>query len=250
MNTTLIAKPVLGDATSTLIARNLHLERYAFIPGDAMASWLDVGPIAWRKFADHWDDLTLDRYMADGGAYRFRRYGEFELQRPAPLRQLPHGPYEQSLYINPLNGGIPRLFDPLQPGFVQDSVLNRLLNAMSSALDTAEGRKQRWNIRLHPYRIRADIDGMGHPTPEGLHRDGVDYVASFLIQRHNIEGGETQVTDDAGKLLWRHTLSMPMELLITDDERSMHAVTPITPLIPRHAAYRDVLVIAFTKIRS
>ena len=32
--------------------------------------------------------------------------------------------------------------------------------------------------------------GIGRPTPEGAHRDGVDFVAVLMLGRHQIKGGE------------------------------------------------------------
>jgi hypothetical protein len=185
--------------------------------------------------------------MADGGTYRLRRYGAFELQRPGPLRLLPHEAYEQPRHINPLNGGVRREFDPLEPGFAHHSVLEAFLTTLADVLDAVERQSVRWNIRLHPYRIRADLSAEGLPTPEGLHRDGVDYIVTLMVHRHNIEGGETVVTNNARELVWCHTLADPMELLIADDRRTLHSVTPIVAVDPMQPACRDVLVIAFTK---
>ena len=53
--------------------------------------------------------------MADGGAYRYRRYGQFVKTQGA--RQIsaysPHEPYSQPSSVNSLNGDIARHFEPL-----------------------------------------------------------------------------------------------------------------------------------------
>jgi hypothetical protein len=241
----------LGSVRSNVESRlieDLKSTDFAFVPGSTVASWLEVNIQQWEDFSGYWDRLTTDCYMGDGGTYRLRRYEEFELQRPAPMCQLPHGPYEQPVYINALNGGIRREFDPLEPGFAQHEVLERLLGSLADALDTVERDHQRWNIRLHPYRIRADLGTAGQPTPEGLHRDGVDYIVTMMIRRHHINGGETSMTDAHQRPLWQKTLSAPMDMVIADDHRVMHSVTAVTPTSSGHQAYRDVLVVAYTKI--
>lgn len=244
MSTDTLIESVLFEG----FVRHLHEQRFLFLTGDALGGILAVTAGQVAAFADHWPRLTLDRHMGDGGTYRYRRYGEFEALSDAGRSQLPHGPYEQPRYINGLNGGVSRLFDPLEPTFVADPVFNRLLDWLTHLCDQCEGSPQHWNIRLHPYRIVADTAQVGNPTPEGLHRDGVDYIVSMMVSRCNVEGGESTVTDNNGQVLWQRTLQKPLDILIGQDARTMHAVTPVVPLDPTQSAWRDVLVVAFTKV--
>jgi hypothetical protein len=41
-----------------------------------------------------------------------------------------------------------------------------------------------------------------------------------------------------------------MDIMIGQDATTMHAVTPVNPINPDEPAWRDVLVVAFTKIHS
>lgn len=245
MSTDTLIESVLFEG----FGRHLHEQRFLFLTGDALGGILAVTAGQVAAFADHWSRLTLDRHMGDGGTYRYRRYGEFDARSVAERSQLPHGPYEQPRYINGLNGGVARLFDPLEPTFVTDPVFNRLLDWLTHLCDQCEGSPQHWNIRLHPYRIVADMAQSGNPTPEGLHRDGVDYIVSMMVSRCNVEGGESTVTDNEGQVLWQRTLQKPLDILIGQDARTMHAVTPVVPLDPAQPAWRDVLVVAFTKVQ-
>ncbi|NML14949.1 2OG-Fe dioxygenase family protein [Azohydromonas sp. G-1-1-14] len=229
------------------LVEELQRQRYALMRGPETAAWLDFPMREWPRFGDYWNRLTLDRHMGDGGTYRFRRYGELELQYPDQLRQLPHGPYEQPRYINKLNGGIQRWFDPLEPEFVQEESLTKLLMSLARVLDRVEGARQCWNVRLHPYRIRASSDTAGQPTPEGLHRDGVDYIVVMMVRRHNVRGGESTITDAEGQPLFVCKLVEPLDFMVLDDNRTMHGVTPVLPAPDALEAYRDVLVLAFTK---
>lgn len=240
------AQDALSDASARL-RFGLDGVGYAHESGPDMCAALRIDPDSWADFSAFWRGLTLDRFMADGGTYRLRRYGAFELQRPGPLRLLPHEAYEQPRDINPLNGGVRREFDPLEPGFAHHVVLEKFLTLLADVLDAVEHQPVRWNIRLHPYRIRADLSAEGLPTPEGLHRDGVDYIVTLMVHRHNVEGGETVVTNTERQPVWQRTLADPMELLVANDWRTLHAVTPIVAADPLQPACRDVLVIAFTK---
>ena len=61
-----------------------------------------------------------------------------------------------------------------------------------------------WHIEVHQFRIEARAERGGQPTPEGTHRDGVDYVLVLLVGRRNIASGVTTVDrprrDDARQL--------------------------------------------------
>lgn len=229
-------------------SRNLKYQNYLFISGDVMHDVLSVQRTDVQDFGAYWPRLTLDRYMGDGGTYRFRRYGQFDSVPGQPRQLLPHAPYEQPKYINSLNGGVVRIFDPLEPGFVAHPVLQRLLNWLTELCNQCEGQPHRWNIRLHPYRVLARAHEPGHPSPEGLHRDGVDYIVSMMVARSNVVGGESTITDNERQVLWSRAMQLPLDIMIGRDAHVMHGVTPVQPIDSGREAHRDVLVVAFTKV--
>ncbi|QGV79466.1 2OG-Fe dioxygenase family protein [Streptomyces ficellus] len=237
------AHPVALDAVRALAGPGGHL-----MPSAALSALAGVDADDWTRFAAHWDELTLDTYMADGGTYRYRRYGQFELDAvTGELTRLPHAPYRQESDVNPLNGGIERVFDPLTESFAGDPLLRSVLTELGRVFSAVEeGATTTWNVKLHPYRINASADQQGQPAPEGRHRDGVTFITSLMIGRTNVTGGESGVYTDAGEHLLTTTLSEPGDLLLGDDRRTLHSVTPVQPADPALAAHRDVLVIAYT----
>ena len=72
----------------------------------------------------------------------------------------------------------------------------------------------------------------GRPTPEGLHRDGVDYVLVLLIDRENIESGTTTIHDRDGGLLGSFTLTHALDAALVDDARVFHGVTAVSAFDP------------------
>jgi hypothetical protein len=116
------------------------------------------------------------------------------------------------------------------------------LGEATSALKGA----QTWYVEAHPFRIDT-TDGIGRPTPEGAHRDGVDVVAVFVLGRHNIKGGESRVFEANGPAGQRFTLTQPWSLLLLDDERTIHETTPIQPENPNELGWRDTLVVTLRK---
>jgi hypothetical protein len=56
-----------------------------------------------------------------------------------------------------------------------------LLRALATTATALRG-PQPWYLEAHQFRIDTQ-GGIGRPTPEGAHRDGVDLVAVFLVAR-------------------------------------------------------------------
>jgi hypothetical protein len=143
-----------------------------------------------------------------------------------------------------LVGGIERWFEPMHAEIVAGPSMQRVL-AFCCRLFGALRPNTNWKIECHQFRIEARSDAPGQPTPEGVHRDGVDYALVLLINRTNIKSGTTTVHDLDGKLLGSFTLTAPLDTAIVDDARVKHGVTAVEPIDPSRAAYRDVLVVTF-----
>jgi hypothetical protein len=135
-----------------------------------------------------------------------------------------------------------RLFEPVAPAMLAAPVWTQLLLWLGQVATALRG-PQPWFVETHPFRIDT-TDGIGRPTPEGAHRDGVDLVAVFLVDRQGVKGGETRVFDADGPAGQRFTLTEPWSLLLLDDARVIHESTPIQPLqADSQAACRDTLVV-------
>ena len=105
-----------------------------------------------------------------------------------------------------------------------------------------------WLVEMHQFRIAANPDRAGLPTPEGMHRDGVDWVMVCLIDRTNVAGGVTTVADEAGRPLGAFTLEHPLDTVLLDDRRVQHGVTPVVPQERALPAHRDVLVLTYRAV--
>ncbi len=187
-----------------------------------------------------WDDLPPDGYLRDGGRYRFRRHGCFVADDDALTLQ-PHRAHWQPLDYNALHGGIQRWYVPLAQEMVAAPGWTALLLGLARVASALKGA-QPWFIEAHPFRIDTS-DGIGRPTPEGAHRDGVDLVAVLLVGRHEIKGGESRVFDADGPAGQRFTMLEPWTTLLLDDARVIHETTPIQPLVAGERGWRDTLVI-------
>ncbi len=225
----------------------IRTDGFTFVEATDMRAVLEqTGPLTdWADFAASWDDLGQDIYMADGGRYRKRRHAVFAAGMDGIVRQ-PAQPHYQSRDYNPLNGGIERWFQPVLPAIGTGESLTTILRFCQALFDRI-GEAQSWHIETHQFRIEARSGETGRPTPEGMHRDGVDYVLVLLINRRNIASGVTSVHDLSGRQLGEFTLTHPFDAALVDDPRVMHGVTPVEPVDPTEPAYRDVLVVTFRR---
>ncbi|OBH07565.1 MULTISPECIES: 2OG-Fe dioxygenase family protein [unclassified Mycobacterium] len=224
-------------------ARLVATTGVAVLPSLDVTRSLEVGREEWTRFARHWRQLAPDPYAAELGVRRLRRYGQYSL-RDGVLRPMPRLAFAQPEDSNPLYVGKDRDFEPLTDAFAADPLLHKvikLLARVAAALDDVAD----WNVKVHPFRVRCCADEDGTPTPEGLHRDGVTLVTSLLVGRRNAIGGESTVCDLDGRQLLATTLAEPGTLMLGDDRRTLHGVSPIRPIDGSGPAQRDVLVITF-----
>lgn len=207
-----------------------------------------VRSAAWDDFADSWNYLGQDRHMADGGTYRRRRYSEFAYTAADDrIALLPHVPYFQPENVNYLNGGVERHYEPFEERTANSPALLGVYRWCVAAMTEIEGPRD-WKIQTFQNRILAREGEIGQPTPEGVHRDGVDYVLTLLVGRKGVDGGESSVYDAATReRVSEVLLTEPGEFLFADDERLLHGVTPLTPATPGVPGHRDVLIVMFTR---
>ncbi|QDH68848.1 2OG-Fe dioxygenase family protein [Marilutibacter alkalisoli] len=230
-------------------ADRLRQQGFDFIESGAMRDWLAAtGPLDdWPRFAASWGDLAPDTYLAKLGRHRRRRHAVFSLDgigHPAPaIRREPHQPHYQSLDYNPLQGDIERWFEPIEAAAGDSRSLHTVLRCCQQFFGALSPQVPRWHAEVHQFRIEARADAPGQPTPEGMHRDGVDHVLVLLIERQNIASGTTRIHALDGRELGHFTLTAPFDAALVDDHRVLHGVTAVEPLDPAQPAHRDVLVV-------
>jgi hypothetical protein len=230
---------------------------FTFVPAAVMTELLGgrAALADWDAFAASWNDLPIDTYMADGGRYRRRRHAVYAATAEGAIARGPHQPHYQGREYNPLNGGVARWFEPIDPVLGAGPSMTAILACCSDTCRRLACPEQRrrasdvraWHVEAHQFRIEARRGEEGRPTPEGVHRDGVDYVLVMLVARHNIVSGTTTIHELNGRQTGSFTLTHPFEAVFLDDARVAHGVTPIEPLDPSGSAYRDVLVVTWVR---
>jgi hypothetical protein len=188
--------------------------------------------------------------MADGGRYRRRRHAAFAADAGGTLTRLPHQPHFQSVDYNRLHGGIERWFEPIAPNIGDGPTMRSILAFCGGLFGRLASGARSWHIEVHQFRIEARPGEEGRPTPEGIHRDGVDYVLVLLVDRQNISSGATAIHALDGRPLGDFTLTSPLDAALVNDRRVAHGVTPVEAIDASRPAYRDVLVVTFAEGKS
>ncbi len=234
-----LAAVSLGDASSELRERG-----FAITSASSVASAIPGGEAANVSWLRSWDRLPADPHLADGGKYRFRRHASFvQSFSPPGLSDVAYRPHWQPKAFNKLHGGVHRPFSPIETGVAADPAFRELIMRFGQVFAEVAAPAQ-WFIEAHQFRIDAS-QGEGRPTPEGAHRDGVDFVALVLMERGDVAGGATTIHSDDGATLADVTLAVPWTAMLLDDQRVIHATTPIKPLGPR--PHRDTLVLTYRR---
>lgn len=224
-----------GDAAATL-----HEMGCVLLPPVQLAQECHLQLVDLAALSPSWKQLPRDAHLRDGGRYRFRRHGCF-IHAAGELQRVPHRAHWQPTEYNALHGGMERWFDPISHDVSNAAGWNRLLGGLAELFNRARP-VARWHIEAHQFRIDT-AEGIGRPTPEGAHRDGVDYVAVILVNRINVRGGETRVFEAQGTSGVRFTMTEPWTALLLDDAKVIHETTPIQS--DGEGGVRDTLVLTF-----
>ncbi len=152
----------------------------------------------WARFADSWNDLEIDTYMADGGRYRRRRHAVYQAtRRRRAARGSPGALSSARLQSAERRRRALVRADRRRCGRRRDDAHHPRL--LPRVFRQRGGRRAPGTSRSISFGLKRVSGKTGLPTPEGLHRDGVDYVLVVLVQRRNIARGTTSIHGSGGQ---------------------------------------------------
>ena len=193
---------------------------------------------------------------------RQRRYANYELKVVDPytfdLRVTDKDIFEQNVTDS---RGAPRQFDRLQEHILNHEWLLSFITQTSALAHLQECKKRDICILKSPIKtLTVDVHqvrqicypGLGsHNSPEGIHRDGADYIVSaFVVNRVNVKGGETIVHDEDYNEVYNDKL-LKGEGMFQEDRKQLHYVEPISPQTTKDPeslglGFRDIFGIDIT----
>lgn len=201
-----------------------------------------VNSMDLEGFKPFFSDLPADPYIKDN--YRFRRLSRFSVSGN-DLIKLPHGYLFQSKNYNPLLGDIKRDFAELDDALIKLDVFKKLVLAFSDSCKLHPEAE----IGVHQIRTTCSTNSYGNPAPEGIHRDGANFVGIFAVDRHNIEGGETHLYAAKKQKPVFSKILNPGELVLVNDHEFFHFTSPIKPTSDGQGT-RDVFVLTCPSLLS
>nr|WP_295784099.1 2OG-Fe dioxygenase family protein [Rhodoferax sp.] len=200
----------------------------------------DLPPLNERD-RDSFRDLALDTYIPVKN--RFRRFAQYRMiyqDGDWQFEQLPHRAYVTYSKYNNVAGGIKREYQPLLTDFTSH------IRLAAEAIPLPIGEP--WQINVHQYRIFVDKERQGVIVPEGVHRDGHEYVFIGVYNRSNINGAEMSLrhADDKDTPFFATTIGVDQGVVF-NDRNLWHYVDEIEPIDANCEAYRDTVVVAFSR---
>lgn len=203
------------------------------------------------EFMESWNNLELDQFMSDNGLYRTRKHATFTIERNnQSCNQNDYQPHYQTTEYNALNGGVERFYKEIDSNTIKNPIFHNLIQLAYSTFD--KGKMKSWYVEAHQFRIEANNQSNGKPTPEGVHRDGVDFVLMAMVHKENIVGGVTTIYDSDKKQLASFELENFLDIAMVNDHIVHHGVSEIQPQdsSDNKVGLRDVLVITFKELNK
>jgi hypothetical protein len=212
---------------------------------------LHGGDVYAREFVASWNHLPHDPYVTRPYGFRLRRFDSFRYhERAGDLEPLPTEPFVQHRDVNWLYGDLLRVFAGLTERTTANPLLAELIRSDCAVFGASRPSFPILKVGVHQIRIEARVGCPVSPTPEGIHRDGHEFVATHLIARHGCLGAESVVYDSQKRELARRALLNPFDTLFIHDSRVFHYVTELRADANVDATWRDVLVITLDAAES
>jgi hypothetical protein len=149
-------------------------------------------------------------------------------------------PYVQLKKYNTTLGGQAREYAALPQAIAASAGVCKMIAYHLRYLPLSEVGT-RYLVNLHVIRFAATPDRACDTSPPGLHKDGEKYIATHLLGRCGVQGGEVIITDNDKREIDRFTMREAGECYVFDDDRIWHMLTPVTVREGNQFAYRDTL---------
>lgn len=133
----------------------------------------------------------------------------------------------------------PRLFSPMENEVI-DPYFYHLMTQIVGLTLHSNPNILKVNVSIHQVRLLSYPNLESDNAPEGIHRDGADYIVSALIMnKYNIKEGVSSIYDPNKKFIYSTNLEEG-EFIFQEDRHLWHDITPIKS-DNNYIGYRDIL---------
>ena len=197
---------------------------------------------------NQYNEMPIDNYLNSGEGVRSRRYSKILFSKSInQFRVCSSNTFRQSAFHNRLYGDQVRVFSPLSSITISNPLLLALIRADIEMFCNAKNIcPNSWGIGIHMIRISTSVkEPIGRPAPEGIHRDGVNFVSVRLMGRNNIAGARSNIYSENNTKLAMVSLKNTLDTYVLDDQKTLHSVSKFTPLNNNEIGYRDILAFLY-----
>jgi len=186
--------------------------------------------------------LPQDQYY-DGG-YRYRSLNRFKAEIVEGGVRVwscdNDTPYVQLEKYNTTLGSQPRDYAPIPMEIADTAGVRKMISHHLMYLPLSKVSAT-YSVNMHVLRFAATPSRPCDTSPPGLHKDGEKYLATHLLARCGVQGGEVVITDNDKREMDRFTMRESGECYVFDDDRIWHMLTPVETLEGNQFAYRDTV---------
>ncbi len=196
------------------------------------------------QYQPFFDDLGPDQHHPAAQGGRTRRLAQYHatfdpVTKSAVLTKLKTQLFLQG-ETNKLTGHIEREFEDIATDM--KPYIENGFGVVDENWSLAPYPKE-WLVKVHMVRVHAKPATRGVPVPEGLHKDGADFVVMGCVARQNVKGGISQIHEEEDAPPVYGVTLMPGQALVVDDREVFHMVTPL--IADSDEGYRDMILMGF-----
>lgn len=179
------------------------------------------------------------------GNFRLRKYSRvncYYAEWCIEIEKQSDNSFTQSSKYNKHQGGMNRVFEPIDDDVISSEVMGVLMQSFYSACNF----NPQFEVDIHQMRIRC-TGGATQLSPEGWHQDGYDCVGMIGINRCNIIGGHVLLSTSKTEEPFLQAIMDSGTMVIVDDSHLWHNGRSIQPIDDDKPAYMDVMVFTAKK---
>lgn len=230
-----------------MIMKRLKLSNYDFTHRSAKFNNTQMS-----NYKMSFNNLSNDKFHVDhlGNKYseyptRLRKYCNYDIHIDDNLSKIEIIHNTDTSFKQNVNDGRKNIrnFD-----IIDDYYHPMLLEIMKlSILHTREFEKNEFdklNISVHQVRQMVYPNISAHNSPEGIHKDGADYIISALVvDRYNVKDGISKIYDNDKNEIYQ-TILKENDYIFQNDTNLYHYITPIEYCNENNLdnfGYRDII---------
>lgn len=196
------------------------------------------------KLKESFNNLTIDKHYENK---RMRAYSLLDVQDINKIKIVGNIDFYQSDTYNSFNGNNIRSYPNIDPTILNNDCFKYYVKTFLKNINT-ELLGTKYNniikfIQIHQIRVYAENKTKNtNLVPEGIHRDGYNFIAMICITRKNIVGAINKIYSNDKNIV--HSVQLQEgEMFILNDNKMFHDVTPINLYKENEEGYRDIFVL-------